>query len=199
MHKSLPLLGPSLLLLAEIVLPGGSANPAARLEIIQTNNLAWLLGHQLILLAFIFLYLWLFELYALLKPSKPLLAVMGTWVTVFALTADFAVGILQLLTQTLMNNGSKDQVLWVLSQIQNSPTIFTFVYLPTLGFALGLGLLAVAWMQQRDVTRKTAVLLILSGVIIATAGLAQIKLLFIIGALLLLLFSFLARPQSNKL
>jgi hypothetical protein len=62
MKKLILLIGPALFLIEELLLPGDSADPATLLDIIATNSAAWEIGHEIILVAFAFLALWLFSI-----------------------------------------------------------------------------------------------------------------------------------------
>jgi len=74
MKKYLLLIGPILFLLAEFILPSGSSDPATRISIVQNNAPAWEIGHQIIAAAFVFLLIWLFEIYRDISTSHPTLA-----------------------------------------------------------------------------------------------------------------------------
>ena len=189
--KNVPLLiGPILFLFAQVILPGGSADPTIRIAIIQNNTLAWELGHQLIAIAFVFLLLWLGEVYGFVRNGNQLLAFLGVLLSTFALTADYSVGILQLLTLDLVQTESASQALAVLTLIGQSSNLLAFAFLPTLGFFFGFGLLAIGYYRT---TRQSlpAILLGLSGLLIAIAGILQLKLVFILGAIALLFFTVL--------
>lgn len=87
-------LGPALFLLAELILPGGSADPATRIAIVQANDFAWELGHQIVLFALVFLLIWLGEVYSFLRGRNVRLAYLGALISAIALIADYGVGIL---------------------------------------------------------------------------------------------------------
>lgn len=184
------LIGPSLFLGAELILPNGSADPTTRIRIVQTNGLAWEFGHQLIAMAFVFLLIWLSEIYAFLRTGNELTAYFGVLLSTFALAADYGVGILQLLTLDLARTAPADQAQSVLALIGQSSNLLGFAFLPTLGFAVGFGLLALGYYRR---TRHIlpASLLGLAGLLIALASLMQLKLVFILGALALFGFAVL--------
>ncbi len=188
MNKILLFLGPTLFLLAELILPGGSANPEARITIIQNNVAAWEVGHQLIAVAFLFLLWWLGELYNFVRKGNGRMAYLGFLLSAFALVADYSIGILQLLTLDLVQAQPTDQTRAILTLIGASPNMLAFAFLPTLGFAVGFSLLAVGY--QRSTGQKLpSVLLGLSGLLIALGGIVQLKAVFLLGALALLAFT----------
>ena len=84
MNKLALLVGPALFLLAELILPGGSADPATRLAIIRAHSAAWELGHQMISTAFAFLIVWLVDISSVARHGSRLLAGIGVWFTGFA-------------------------------------------------------------------------------------------------------------------
>lgn len=57
MYRILPLLGPLLFLVAQLLAPGGSPDPAQRQTIISDHQAAWELSHQIFVVAFAFLLL----------------------------------------------------------------------------------------------------------------------------------------------
>lgn len=184
------LIGPVLFLLAEVILPGGSADPAARITIIQTQSLAWELGHQLIAIAFVFLLMWQSEVHRFIRPGNEALAYLGFLLSTFALAADYGIGILQLLALDLVRTAPADLTQAVLALIGQSSNLFRLAFLPTLGFIFGFGLLAIGFYRT---TRQIlpASVLGLSGLLIAIAGMMQLKLVFILGAIALLGFAVL--------
>lgn len=190
MKKILLFLGPVLFLLAELILPGGSADPAARIAIIQDNSSAWELGHQLVAAAFVFLLLWLGELYNFVRKGNGRIAYLGLLLTTFALAADYGVGILQLLTLDLVQTQPVEQVQTILTMMSQSANLMTFAFLPTLGFLVGFGLLAIGYLRSTQ-QKLPPVLLGLAGLLIALGGVMQIKVVFILGALALLVFTII--------
>lgn len=188
MKKFLLFIGPVLFLLAEVILPAGSADPAARIAIIQDNSLAWELGHQLIAVAFVFLLLWLGELYNLVREENGRIAYTGVLLAAFALAGDYGVGILQLLALDLVETLPTDQAQSILAMLGQSTNMMAFAFLPTLGFLVGFGLLAAGFYRSVGQTLP-AVLLAASGLLIALGGILQMKIVFILGALALLSFT----------
>lgn len=183
-------LGPALFLLAELILPGGSADPATRIAIVQANDFAWELGHQIVLFALVFLLIWLGEVYSFLRGRNVRLAYLGALISAIALIADYGVGILQLHTLELARNESIELVQRVLTVSGGSSNLFLFAFLPTLGFLFGFGLLAIGFYRS---TRQILppILLGISGLLVALAGILQIKIIFILGALAMLAFTTL--------
>ena len=141
MKHILLLTGPVLFLLAELIAPGGSPDPAQRQAIIANNQAAWALSHQLFILAFAGLIWWLVRLWATLTRA-PLLAGLGIVVSGFALLADFGIATLQLLALDAVRTLSPDQALAVITLTSSSQNLLLFVFLPYLGFAIGFVLLA---------------------------------------------------------
>jgi len=71
-----------------------------------------------------------------------------------------------------------------------SQNLLGFAFLPTLGFIFGFGLLAFGLYRS---TRQSLIpaLLGLSGLLIAIAGVMQVKIVFILGAIALTVFTVL--------
>jgi len=83
MKRALLLIGPALFLLAEIILPGGSADPATRTAIVQAHGAAWESGRQVIAVAFIFLVLWPGDLYTFVRIGNELTTFLGALFSAF--------------------------------------------------------------------------------------------------------------------
>lgn len=190
MKRVVLLIGPTLFLLAEIILPGGSADPSTRMAIIHDHGSAWALGHQLIAIALVFLLLWLGDVYAFVRIGSELTAFLGALLSTFALASDYAVAMLQLLALDLVRTQPATQALQALEVVSRSSNLLALAFLPTLGFFFGFGLLAIGFYRS---TRQIlpAILLALSGLLIAGAGVMQIKIVFVFGALALLVFAVL--------
>jgi len=197
MKRALLLTGPALFLLAEIILPGGSADPATRTAIVQAHDAAWALGHQVIAFAFLFLVLWLSDLYTFVRVGNELTAFFGVLFSAFALIADYAVAMLQLLTLDLVRAEPADQVLPVLALMGRSSNLMVLAFLPTLGFFFGFGLLAIGFYRR---TRQAlpATLLAVAGLLLAVAGVMQIKWAFVLGALALAAFALLFASAGKR-
>ena len=190
MKKYHLLIGPVLFLLAEIILPGGSSDPKTRITIIQNNGSIWEIGHQIIAIAMIFLLIWLFEIYTSIGSQNQAVAYLGVWLSAFAMLADYGVGILQLPTLDLVKSNPADLANPVLALMAQSQNLLGFAFLPTLGFIFGFGLLAFGLYRS---TRQPLIsaLLGLSGLLIAIAGVMQLKIIFILGAIALTVFTVL--------
>jgi len=188
MKKSALLIGPVLFLIAEIILPGGSADPATRVEIVRNNTAAWNLGHQLIVLAFVFLLFLVFDVYYKVKDGNGWIAHLGAFLSVFALAGDYGVGVLQFLTSDLVKSMPADFGESALGVMAGSPNLLLFAFLPTLGFFFGFGFLGIASFRKNRAALPTA-LLALSGLLITVGGMMQSKIVFIIGALALVGFT----------
>ncbi|WP_423224354.1 hypothetical protein [Candidatus Amarolinea aalborgensis] len=197
MQRALLLIGPALFLLAEIILPGGSADPATRTAIVQAHGAAWALGHQVIAVAFTFLVLWLGDLYTFVRVGNELTTFFGALLSVFALIADYAVAMLQLLTLDLVRTEPADQVAPVLALVGRSSNLMALAFLPTLGFCLGFGLLAIGFYRR---TRQAlpAALLAAAGLLITVAGVMQVKWGFVLGALALAVFALLFASVGKR-
>ena len=188
MHKLVLLIGPALFLVAELVLPAGSTDPATRVAIIMANSAAWEFGHQLILIAFAFLLLWLVGITGVVRQSSPLLAGLGLWFSGFAVLANFGVGVLQLVALELVQHGPEQQARSVLQTLAASSNLMTFVFLPYLGLVPGLALLAIA-LTRRLHAPWLGALLALAGVLICIGGIVQLKALLIVGGAGVVLFT----------
>ena len=186
MKHILLLTGPVLFLLAELIAPGGSPDPARRQALIANNQAAWALSHQLFILAFAGLIWWLVRLWATLTHA-PLLAGLGIVVSGLALLADFGIATLQLLALDAVRTLSPDQALAVITLTSSSQNLLLFVFLPYLGIAIGFILLAGAIFRQQR--RWYAALLALSGILLTIGGITGSKFIFIIAALTLLAFT----------
>lgn len=189
MKKFILFIGPVLFLIAEIVLPGGSADPATRLEIIRNNSAAWELGHQIIALAFVFLFFLIFDVYGKVKDGSGWIASVGAFLSVFALAGDYGIGILQLLSSDFARSMPGDFGLSALGVMATSSNLLLFAFLPTLGFFFGFGLLGFALYRNHRAVLPAA-LFVLSGLLISAGGMIQSKIVFIVGALALVGFAY---------
>lgn len=163
------LVGPLLFLVAQLLAPGGSPDPAQRQAIVAGNPGAWELSHQIFAVAFAFLFWWLVALWLQLKDSSAWIAGIGAFFTGFALLADFGIATLQFVALEAVRTLPADQALAVITMVSNSRNLQTFVYLPYLGFVIGLGMLAWADYRQRRQT-ISALLLALTGILLVAGG-----------------------------
>ena len=184
------LIGPALFLLAEVILPGGSSDPATRIAIVQNNGSVWELGHQIIVVAFIFLLIWLFDIYGHISNQNQAVAYFGVLLSTFAIVADYSVGVLQLLTLDLVKSNPTDLAKPILALMAQSQNLLSFAFLPTLGFIFGFGLLAFGLYRSTRQSLLSA-MLGLSGLLIAAASIMQSKIVFILGAIALTIFTVL--------
>lgn len=168
-RKLLLVLGPLIFLVAQLLAPGGSPDPAQRQALIANNQAAWELSHQIFAVAFAFLLCWLFDLWSRIKEDAPLLAGIGAFFTGFALLADFGVATLQFVALEAVRALSSDQALTMINAMSNSRNLLTFVYLPYLGFVIGLGVLGWADYRKRRQT-ISALLLALTGILLVAGG-----------------------------
>lgn len=196
MTKLLLFIGPGLFLLAQAILPEGSAQTVIRSGIIQANLFAWELGHQLILLALALLIPWLTEVHAVARRGSEGASTLGVVFTALALCADYGVGILQLHTSNLVKLDVANWAQPVMAFMAQDQGLLIFAYLPTLGFAPGFALLAFGCFRHTR-ERAPALMLALAGVLIAVAGMMQMKLLFVAGAVVLVAFTVVfSRPPA---
>jgi len=190
MKKYHLLIGPILFLLAQFILPNGSSDPATRISIVQNNASAWEIGHQIIAVAFVFLLIWLYEIYSYLSNQNPTVAYLGVLLSAFALIADYSVGVLQLLTLDLVKSNPTDLAQPILALMAQSQNLMSFAFLPTLGFLFGFGLLAFGLYRSTHQPLPPAMLGV-SGLLIATGGIMQLNIVFILGAIALTVFTVL--------
>jgi hypothetical protein len=188
MKQLMLVIGPVLFLIAQAILPEGSAQSVIRSGIIQDNLFAWDLGHQLILLAFAFLILWLTEVHTVARHGSEWASTLGLLFTALALCADYGVGILQLHSSNLVKLDSARWAQPIMAFMAQDQGLLLFAFLPTLGFVPGFALLAVGYFRHTR-SAVAGLLLALAGVLIAVAGVMQVKLLFVMGAVALLAFT----------
>lgn len=189
--------GPLLFLLAQLLAPGGSPDPAQRQAIIAGNPGAWELSHQIFAVAFAFLFWWLVALWLQRKDSSAWIAGIGAFFTGFALLADFGIATLQFVALEAVRTLPADQALAVITMMSNSQNLQIFVYLPYLGFVSGLGVLALADYRQRRQTLGAA-LLALTGVLIVAGGMSGNRYILIVAGLVWVIFTWLWVQQVNK-
>ena len=163
---------------------------STRIAIVQNNGSAWELGHQIIVVAFIFLLIWLFDIYGHISNQNQTVAYFGVLLSTFAIVADYSVGVLQLLTLDLVKSNPTDLAKPIVVLMAQSQNLLSFAFLPTLGFILGFGLLAFGLYRSTRQSLLSA-LLGLSGLLIAAASIMQSKSVFIVGAIALTVFTVL--------
>ena len=181
--------GPILFFMAEFILPGGSMDAEARMGIMRAYTWHWHIGHVIILLAFIMMFVWLMDVYGAATRGLAWQSFAGAMSVVFALLGDYAIGVLQLFSIELVqtNPAAAQQVLEFMN---GSYYLLAFAYLPTLGFMIGFGLLG--WSLLVAGRSKTQVtLLVLAGLLITLGGIIQTQLLFWPGSFALLAFSWI--------
>lgn len=187
--QSTLLIGPALFLLAEVINPGGSPDPAVRQTIITAHQAAWELSHQIFIVAFACMLWWLIRIWANLAHHAPILAGVGAFLSGFAILADFGIATLQLLALEVIRTLPPELALAVITQM-GSPNLMLFVFLPYLGFALGFGLLAAAMGRRAGRGRWLPIaLLALAGILLTAGGMTGSKILLMIAALTLLAFT----------
>ena len=99
--------GAALFLAAQIVLPQGTPDPAARLAEMQQNPGTWQLGHGLILLAVPLITLGIVRLQELGRLVRPWTATTGLVLVLFGLMSETAITALQMLSAGIA--GSLDE------------------------------------------------------------------------------------------
>jgi len=150
-----------------------------------------------IALGILFLVLWPGVLYAFVRVGNELTTFFGALFSVFALIADYAVAMLQLLTLDLVRTEPADQVAPVLALVGRSSNLVALAFLPTLGFFFGFGLLAIG-LYRRTRQALPATLLAAAGLLIAVAGVMQVKWAFVLGALALAAFALLFASVGKR-
>lgn len=184
MKKLTLLVGPVLFVVAQALWPGGSADTAQRVDMIRQNPQMWVLSHQVFVLAFAFLGLWLISVHSAARESA--LATIGAFFTGFALLADHAIAIEQVMSVAVIASPLGSQSVDVIGAWRGDPNFGLLVLLPyAVGFLIGLPSLAVALLRA-DVVPLGAGLIALAGVLLAAAGILGVKLLFILAAVTLL-------------
>jgi uncharacterized membrane-anchored protein YitT (DUF2179 family) len=143
MKKITLLVGSVLFFVAQALWPGGSANNAQRVEMIRQNPQMWVLSHQLFVLAFAFLAVWLISAYTTARGSA--LAIVGAFFTGFALLADYAIAIEQIMSVAVIASPLGGQSVAMISAWRGDASFGLLVLLPyTIGFLIGLPALAIA-------------------------------------------------------
>lgn len=181
--------GPILFFLAEFILPGGSMDAEARIGIMRANFWQWHLGHVIILLAFIMMFVWLMDVYGAATRGLTWQSFAGAMFVVFALLGDYTIGVLQLFSiELLQTNPAAAQQ--VLEFMNGSYYLLVFAYLPTLGFLVGFALLGWSLLVAGR-SKKQVALLVSAGLLITLGGIIQTQLLFWPGSFALLAFSWI--------
>jgi hypothetical protein len=195
MNRILPLIGPLLFLLAQLLAPGGSPDPAQRQVIITNNQAAWELSHQIFAIAFAFLFWWLLALWDWLKARWSWLTGFGVFWTGFALLADFGIATLQFVALEAVRTLPADQALAIITAMSNSQNLLTFVYLPYLGFVVGMSLLAWRYYRQSE-QRSGAFILVVTGLLLTAGGMTGNRIVLILAGLAWVGFTFLFLTYS---
>lgn len=105
---------------------------------------------------------------------------------------------LQLLTLDLPDTEPAEQVLPVLTLMGCSSNLMVLVFVPTLGFFFGFGLLAIGFYRRTRQALPTT-LLAVAGLLIAVAGVMQIKWVLVLGALALFAFARLFASVEKRI
>lgn len=112
--------------------------------------------------------------------------------------ADFGIGTLQLVALEAVRSFPASQALAIITAISNSQNLQIFVYLPYLGFVIGLGLLA--WCYYRQSTQAVgALLLALTGVLLVAGGMSGNRFILIFAGIMWVIFTGLWTQQVKKL
>ena len=180
MKRLFLLIGPIVFLAAQLLWPGGSADNAQRVELIRQNTAMWQLSHQLFVLAFALLVLWLITAFNVARGSA--LAAIGAFCAGFALLADYAIAIEQIMSVALVTSALGAQAPAIIGAWRSDPNFFLLVLLPyTLGFLIGLPALGVA-LWRAGASPVSAILIGLAGVLLVAGGVTGVKLIFITAA-----------------
>ncbi len=186
MKKLSLLIGPVLFLVGQLLWPGGSADNAQRVELIRQNAAMWVLSHQIFVLAFAFLMLWLIQVYNAAQTRASHLAGIGALFTGFALLADFAIAIEQILSVALVTSPLGSQAASIIGAWRSDPNFGLLVLLPyVLGFLVGLPLLGIGLWRSGH-SPLVAGCMALTGLLLVAAGVLGIKMVFIAAAVALM-------------
>ncbi len=181
--------GPILFFMAEFILPGGSMDAEARIGIMRAHLWHWHLGHVIILLALVMMFVWLMDVYGSASRGLAWQSFAGAMCVAFALLGDYAIGVLQLFSVELLhsNPAAAQQVLEFMN---GSYYLLAFAYLPTIGFFVGFSLLGWSLLAAGR-SKKQVALLVSAGLLITLGGIIQTQLLFWPGSFALLAFSWI--------
>lgn len=120
---------------------------------------------------------------------------IGAFFTGFALLADFGIATLQFVALEAVRTLPADQALAIITAMSNSQNLLTFVYLPYLGFVVGMSLLAWRYYQQ-SAQRYGAFILALTGLLLAAGGMTGNRIVLILAGLAWVGFTFLFSTKS---
>ncbi len=168
------LAGPALLLVAQVCVPGGTPDAAARLAIIQAHPDRWFWSHALFLVAFVALLPFLVHVCLEGPPSG--LRSAGAWLLGAAVLSDMGIASLQLLAGEAARTWPVEQTLALLA-LNTAPRV-AVVFLPYLGFALGGLLVALSWRR----TPLEAGGMATAGVSLCAGGVSGAAPLLLLGA-----------------
>lgn len=184
MKKIALLLGPIVFLVAQFLWVEGSADNAQRVSLIRDNAAMWILSHQLFALSFALFSLWLTSICMHIRHIS--LMLWGAFFVGLALISDFAIAIEQIISVALVMNNPQF-ALTAINTWRADSNFGMLVLLPYfVGWLLGPALLAIG-LQRSGHRAITAILIGLSGVLLAVNGLIGLKIVFVIAALALLL------------
>lgn len=180
--------GAILFLTAQLILPGGTGDPAERVEIMRANPEIWNLGHLLIAASLPFLAVFTLRWYELARLLKPMLSLAGLVLFLWGLFGWYSIALLQLSSQNFLSPDFNENAAIVVGKLGEG-SVLTMAFLPYLFLLPGSILLAAPMVRLKD-SRLNAWLLILFGAISVAAGLSQIKVLFVLSGLILLAAAF---------
>lgn len=185
-NRILFMFGAILFLLAQLLLPQGSVDEMIRINIIRTNQLFWNLGHVLIILSVPLLmhgFVRIKEMAQLVSPNK---AFFGLLFVFFGLSAEASLASLQLATEGIVSSTEEHVARQIIANGFNTSIIQTTLLIPYLLILPASILLAFPLFKINNY-RLLAINLTLFGLLMVSGGILQIKVLFILAGLALIL------------
>lgn len=170
--------GAALFLAAQIVLPQGTPDPAARLAEMQQNQGTWQLGHGLILLAVPLITLGIVRLQELGRLVRPWTATTGLVLVLFGLMSETAITALQMLSAGIAGSLDEAAAVQALSAGMGAREVRIWIFMPFLLLLPGSLLLALPLLRVKGY-RNLAAGIALFGVLIVIGGFMQSKWAFV--------------------
>ncbi|MCB0609598.1 MAG: hypothetical protein H6562_25275 [Lewinellaceae bacterium] len=170
--------GAALFLAAQIVLPQGTPDPAARLAEMQQNPGTWQLGHGLILLAVPLITLGIVRLQELGRLVRPWTATTGLVLVLFGLMSETAITALQMLSAGIAGSLDEAAAVQALSAGMGAREVRIWIFMPFLLLLPGSLLLALPLLRVKGY-RNLAAGIALFGVLIVIGGFMQSKWAFV--------------------
>jgi len=185
-NRILFMLGAMLFLLAQCLLPQGAVDEMIRMNIIRTNQQFWNLGHVLIILSTPLLMLGFGRLKEMAQLVSPNSAFFGLLLVFFGLSAEASLAALQLATEGIVSSTEEHVARQIIAKGFNTPIIQGTLLIPYLLILPGSFILALPFFKINNY-RLLAISLILFGLLMVSGGILQIKTLFILASLALVL------------